>query len=156
MLSLVKPPHCLLFLFGLLLLFVVSLFIFFFYKMWYFCDYIDITLLDNQEKMSVSCTSETIIPKMKWQNPQNRVITIELSRGCLHANIFLFYTQLNVVYEKSHYTRSLFEHLFVFCTWKTTAAECTRRIMVSWQGEGDKWHVSYQQAPRASPKSNYR
>lgn len=86
MLSLVKPPHCLLFLFGLLLLFVVSLFIFFFYKMWYFCDYIDITLLDNQEKM--------IIPKMKWQNPQNRVITIELSRGCLHAHIFLFYTQL--------------------------------------------------------------
>lgn len=99
MLSLVKPPHCLLFLFGLFvccccLLFVVSLFIFFFYKMWYFCDYIDITLLDNQEKMSVSCTSETIIPKMKWQNPQNRVITIELSRGCLHAHIFLFYTQL--------------------------------------------------------------
>lgn len=95
MLSLVKPPHCLLFLLGLLLLlFVVSLFIFFFYQMWYFCDYIDITLLDNQEKMSVSCTSETIIPKMKWQNPQNRVITIELSRGCLHAHIFLFYTQL--------------------------------------------------------------
>lgn len=97
MLSLVKPPHCLLFLFGLFvccccLLLVYSFF--FFYKMWYFCDYIDITLLDSQEKMSVSCTSETIIPKMKWQNPQNRVFTIELSRGCLHANIFLFSTQL--------------------------------------------------------------